>query len=88
MTREPCTITTGTTVGAAWDPSGAPISVEPEDRVADVVDLMIRRKLDVLPVVDLEGVLVGMVSYLDILKHLRDGLGASSRSSIVSTISS
>jgi Mg2+-importing ATPase len=78
MTRELRTITTGTTVGPARDLLGTPISVEPEDRVADVIDLMIKRKLDILPVIDLEGVVVGMVSYLDIVKHLNDGVGASS----------
>jgi predicted transcriptional regulator len=78
MTWEPRTITAGTTIGAAWDLLGTPLSVEPEDRVVDVVDLMIKRKLDVLPVVGLDGVLVGMVSYLNLLKHLPEGPGTSS----------
>jgi CBS-domain-containing membrane protein len=52
--------------------TGVPISVEPDDHVEDVVDLMIAIKADALAVVNLEDELVGIVTYLDVLRSLRD----------------
>jgi CBS domain-containing protein len=50
----------------------AHISVEPDDRLHDVVDLMIQIKVDALPVLGLDDQVVGMVSTLDVLKGLRE----------------
>ncbi len=45
--------------------------VGPEDEVGDVIDLMIEQKLGAVPVVD-RGSLVGVVSYVDILREARE----------------
>ena len=45
------------------------ISVNPDAEVADVIDLMLGNKIGAVPVVDGEGTIVGMVSYVDILRH-------------------
>jgi len=52
--------------------TGDPISVEPDDDLEDVVDLMIENKVGAVPVVDPEGHVAGIVSYLDILRSVRD----------------
>jgi acetoin utilization protein AcuB len=51
------------------------ISVEPETGVGDVVGLLLEHKVGALPVVrpDTQE-LVGIVSYVDVLRALRDGL--------------
>jgi acetoin utilization protein AcuB len=48
-------------------------SVSPEDDVVDAIDLMISQRVGALPVVDAaSGDLVGIVSYVDILRAARD----------------
>lgn len=44
-------------------------SVEEEDDIQDVVDLMLENKIGAVPVVDGEGVLVGIISYVDVLRN-------------------
>jgi acetoin utilization protein AcuB len=47
------------------------IAVEVEADAAEIVDLMLDRKIGAVPVVDAEGTLVGIVSYVDLLRELR-----------------
>lgn len=47
-----------------------PISVDPEAEIGEVIDLMIENKVGALPVVA-EGRLVGIVSYVDVLRYAR-----------------
>lgn len=48
-------------------------TVSPEDDVLDVIDLMLAQKVGALPVVEEHsGDLVGIVSYVDILRAARD----------------
>jgi acetoin utilization protein AcuB len=55
--------------------SGDVLSVEPETDLADVCDLLIENKVGAVPVVDpVEGNLVGIVSYIDVLRAARDSL--------------
>jgi acetoin utilization protein AcuB len=50
-------------------------SVEVETDVADLVDLMIEHRVGAIPVVDQTGgKLVGIVSYVDVLRELRRSL--------------
>lgn len=63
----------------AWDRAvtsimqGDVIAVEPSDDLRDAVDLMIEHKVGALPVVDgVNGMLVGIVSYIDVLRHARE----------------
>jgi len=46
------------------------LSVETEDDVAVVVELMLDNKVGAVPVVDGDGALVGIVSYMDVLRQL------------------
>jgi acetoin utilization protein AcuB len=46
------------------------LSVEAEDDVSTVVDVMLENKVGAVPVVDGDGALVGIVSYVDILREL------------------
>lgn len=57
--------------------TGAPLTVEPDDDVADAIDLMVENKVGALPVIGREGEVLGIVSYLDILRSLRESAGAS-----------
>lgn len=50
-----------------------PISVDPEAEIGEVIDLMIENKVGALPVVA-EGRLVGIVSYVDVLRYARGEL--------------
>lgn len=50
--------------------SSAPVSVSPETGLREVVEMMIEQKVGALPVVDSDGRLVGIVSYIDLLRHL------------------
>lgn len=53
--------------------SGDVVSVAPEDDLIDLVRLMIDHKFGAVPVVDpVEGGLVGIVSYLDVLRAVED----------------
>ena len=51
--------------------TGTPLSVEPGDDVEDAIDVMVENKVGAVPVVDHEGRVVGIVSYLDVLRELR-----------------
>jgi acetoin utilization protein AcuB len=46
------------------------ISVDTEADVAEVVDLMVEFKIGAVPVVDGDGFLAGIVSYIDVLRAL------------------
>ena len=51
------------------------ISVEPEAELGEVVDLLIEHRVGAVPVVRPEtGELIGIVSYIDVLRVLRDSL--------------
>lgn len=51
------------------------IAVEPETPVSDVVELLLEHKVGALPVVEPQsGDIVGIVSYIDVLRTLRDWL--------------
>ena len=53
--------------------SGAVVSVGPEDEVGDLVALMLDHRLSAVPVVDpAEDLLVGIVSYVDVLRAVQD----------------
>jgi acetoin utilization protein AcuB len=52
---------------------GTPISVEPDDCVEDVYQLMHKIKAGALPVLGPDDEVVGIVSYLDILRSLPEG---------------
>jgi acetoin utilization protein AcuB len=52
---------------------GDVISAHPEDDVTDIIDMMIDQKIGAVPIVDpLDGNLVGIVSYIDILRAAAD----------------
>ena len=46
-------------------------SVEEEDDVSDAVELMLENKIGAVPVVDADGALVGIISYVDALRAAR-----------------
>lgn len=49
------------------------ISVTPEDDITDVIDLMLENKVGAVPVVERHSdTLVGIVSYVDVLREARD----------------
>jgi acetoin utilization protein AcuB len=50
--------------------SNAPLSVDAETEVAEIVDLMLDQSVGAVPVVDAENHLVGIVSYVDLLREL------------------
>ncbi len=50
------------------------VSVAPEASVTEAVDLMLDRKVGALPVVDDGHVLVGILSYTDLLQAIKDRL--------------
>lgn len=53
--------------------TGNVLTVGPESPVAEIVDLMVEEKVSAVPVVNAEGnELVGIVSYIDVLRALRD----------------
>jgi len=49
--------------------SGGVISVEPDTELEEVIDLMLEHRIGAIPVVDGEGAVVGIVSYVDILRE-------------------
>jgi acetoin utilization protein AcuB len=51
-----------------------PISIEPDDDLADAVELLIEGKMGGIPVVDEERGLVGIVTYVDVLKKYLETL--------------
>ncbi len=54
--------------------TSSPLSVDRDTDVKEVVDLMIDNKIGAVPVVDPEGHVVGIVSYLDVLRALTSEL--------------
>ena len=55
--------------------SGDPISVGEESSSGELIDVMLDQKVGAVPVVDeADGRLVGIVSYMDVLKYARDAL--------------
>lgn len=53
--------------------NGSPIVVHPEDAVEDAIDLMLEHRVGALPVVDASsGDLLGIVSYIDVLRAARE----------------
>lgn len=50
--------------------SGGALAVRPDDEAADVVDLMLENKIGAVPVVEEGGNVVGIVSYVDVLRAL------------------
>ncbi len=53
--------------------SGAPLTVDPEDDLLDVLDLLVETRIGALPVVEADSrQLVGIVSYLDVLRGVRE----------------
>jgi acetoin utilization protein AcuB len=51
--------------------SGGAVSVTPESPITDVVDLICDNRIGALPVVDEDRRVVGIVSYVDLLRALR-----------------
>jgi CBS domain-containing protein len=67
------------TVGTRLQNAGVPVatimsgnvtSVDPDADVTEVMELMLENKIGALPVVDAEGALVGIVSYVDVFRSL------------------
>jgi acetoin utilization protein AcuB len=52
--------------------TGAPISVEEDADVREAIELMLENKVGAVPVVGPEGHVVGIVSYLDVLRAALD----------------
>ena len=50
--------------------TGDVLSVEVEAEATEIIDLMLEHKVGAVPVVDGDGALVGIVSYIDILREL------------------
>lgn len=50
--------------------TGAPVAVAADTDVADIADLMVEHRIGAVPVVSPEGRLVGIVSYIDLLREL------------------
>lgn len=46
------------------------LCVEEEADAAEVIDLMLDHKIGAVPVVDADGVIVGIISYIDVLRTL------------------
>lgn len=57
---------------------GDVLSVDPETDLSEVIDLLLENHVGALPVVDaVDGEVVGIVSYVDVLRALRDSLAES-----------
>ena len=48
--------------------TGSVLSVDSEAPLTDAVELMLEHKIGAVPVVDADGKLVGIVSYMDVLR--------------------
>jgi len=48
--------------------SGDVISVDVETSASEIVDIMLENRIGAVPVIDADGVLVGIVSYVDVLR--------------------
>ena len=51
-----------------------PITLSPEDELRDAVELLIEEKMGGIPVVDPEGGLMGIITYVDVLRHFLEQL--------------
>ena len=51
-----------------------PISLSPEDELRDAIELLIEEKVGGIPVVDEAEGLVGIITYVDMLRHFLDRL--------------
>lgn len=51
---------------------GAVFTTGPDSQLSDVVDTMLDQKVGALPVINASNELVGIVSYIDILRAVRD----------------
>ena len=52
------------------------VTINPQATLEDAADLMIRHKIEGMPVVDDDGVVVGILTEVDLLSELRELLGA------------
>jgi CBS domain-containing protein len=51
------------------------VSVDPETEIADLIDIMLEQKVGAVPVVDTDSEqLLGIVSYMDVLRAARDSV--------------
>lgn len=50
--------------------TGDVLSVEEEDPASEIVEMMLEHKIGAVPVTDADGSLVGIVSYIDVLRAL------------------
>jgi acetoin utilization protein AcuB len=51
--------------------SGVPLCMEAAESIEALIDVMLEYKIGALPVVGRDGELVGIVSYIDVLRHAR-----------------
>lgn len=56
--------------------SGDVVTVEPDTDVTEVIEAMLGHRIGAVPVVDPEGTVVGIISYVDVLRAVADRLGA------------
>lgn len=54
--------------------TGVPITIDAEAELGDAVDLFLEHRVGAFPVIAPDGALVGIISYLDILRAMRDVL--------------
>jgi acetoin utilization protein AcuB len=52
--------------------TGEPLTVLPDDTMEEIIDVLLATKVGGLPVVNMENIPVGMVSYLDVLTAVRN----------------
>ena len=70
---EPSTRRITTTVGHAMSPDV--VAIEPETEIGEIVELLLEHRIGALPVVDRStDRVVGILSYIDVLRALRDRL--------------
>lgn len=50
--------------------SGNVLSIDDEAKASEVVEIMLEHKVGAVPVVDADGMLVGIISYIDVLRAL------------------
>jgi acetoin utilization protein AcuB len=68
--EDPTTILTALDAPVASIMSSDVVSVDVDADAAEVIDSMLDRKVGAVPVVDADGTLVGIVSYMDVLREL------------------
>ena len=52
--------------------TGEPLTVLPDDTMEEVIDILLATKVGGMPVVNGDNIPVGMVSYVDVLKAIRE----------------